>query len=309
LSTIHNKPSRIVVVGAGSVGSTTAYTLLLRQRVEELVLIDVRREKAAGDAMDFNHGLPFLGRTKVWAGDYPDCAEADIVIVTAGVAQRPGESRQDLLDRNAQIIREVVENVARYSKDAILLMATNPVDVLSYFAWKVSGWPAQRVIGSGTVLDSARLRYHIGAALDIDPRNIHAHIIGEHGDTELPVWSRAQVAGVQIPLEEAEREAIFQRTRNAAYEIIQSKGMTNYAIALALERICTAILRNEGTVLTVSTLLQDYCGVSDVYLGVPCVVDRSGVRDVIKLELDDKERAQFQASADAIRERIHSLGL
>lgn len=156
-----------MVVGTGWVGSTTAYTLLLRQRMEELVLIDVCREKAEGDAMDFNHGLPFLGRTKVWAGNYHDCEEADIVIVTAGVAQRPGESRQDLLDRNARIIREVVENVTRYSKDAILLIATNPVDVLSYLAWKVSGWPAQRVIGSGTLLDSARLRYHIGSALDI----------------------------------------------------------------------------------------------------------------------------------------------
>jgi L-lactate dehydrogenase len=298
------KPTRVAVIGTGAVGSTTAYTLMLHKRMSELVLIDVNKEKARGDALDMNHGLPFVGNIRVWAGDYSDCKGADIIVITAGAAQKPGETRQDLLKRNVQIFESIIENVTKYNTTGILLIATNPVDVLSYFSWKKSGWPANRVIGSGTLLDSARFRYLIAEELQIDPRSVHAHIIGEHGDSELPVWSRANVAGIQVDLPQDKQDAIFQDTRDAAYEIINAKGATFYAIALALDRICAAILRNESSVLTVSTLLNGQYGVNDVYLGVPCIVDHSGVRRVLDLELSEKEQELFRHSAATLKSHI-----
>jgi L-lactate dehydrogenase len=298
------KPKRIVVIGAGEVGSTTAYTLLLRNRADEIVLIDVAKDKALGDALDMSHGIPFVGGVKVWAGTYADCATADLIIITAGTAQRPGETRQDLLGRNSSIISQIVKEVTTYNHTGILLMATNPVDVLTYLAWKVSGWDASKVIGSGTLLDSARFRYLIGTKLSVDPRSVHAHIVGEHGDTELPVWSRANITGVPIDINAEERELIFQQTKQAAYQIIEAKGYTSYAIALALDRICTAILSNEHAVLSVSSLLQDYHGISDVYLGVPCVIGRSGIERVIDLGPSNEELQMLQQSAKALRERI-----
>lgn len=303
------KQSRIVIVGAGMVGATTAYTLYLRGRANELVLIDANRNKAFGDALDMNHGHAFVGPTKVWAGDYEDCADADIIIIAAGSAQRPGETRLDLLNRNASIFEEIIGNITRYTKDAILLVATNPVDIMSYVTYVKSGWPVERVIGSGTLLDSARLRYLIGDKMKVDPRSIHAHIVGEHGDSEVPLWSLANFAGAPIQLSEDEKDEIFVNTRDAAYQIIEAKGSTYYAIALALDRICAAILGNEGAVLNVSTLLDDYHGVSGIYLGVPCIVDRSGVRQVIKVDMTHEERRLFRASGEKIREQIRGLKL
>lgn len=301
------KKTKIVVIGIGAVGSTTAYTLLLRQRMDELVLIDVNHAKAVGDALDMNHGMPFLGRTKVWAGTYEDCRDADIIIITAGAAQRPGESRIDLLKRNVSIYESVIDEVMKHNSTGILLIASNPVDIMSYFSLKRSKWPVNRVIGSGTLLDSARFRYLIGEELNIDPRSVHAHIVGEHGDSELPLWSLANVAGTELVLDEPSKEKIFTNTRDAAYQIIEAKGATYYAIALALDRICTAILRDEGAVLNVSTLLQDYHGVSDVYLGVPCVVDRQGVREVLQLNISDSERELLHRSADKLKGLIQSI--
>ncbi|MGF7033369.1 L-lactate dehydrogenase [Paenibacillus mucilaginosus] len=304
-----SKKTRIVVIGTGAVGSTTAYTLLLRGRMDELVLIDANAEKAKGDALDMNHGMPFLGNTDVWAGTYEDCRDADIVIITAGAAQKPGESRIDLLKRNAAILESITDEVLKYNKDGILLVASNPVDVMSYLTWRKSGWPARRVIGSGTLLDSARFRYLIGQELQVDPRSVHAHIVGEHGDSELPLWSRSNIAGGQLSLSEEKKAEIFANTRDAAYQIIEAKGATYYAIALALDRICTAILRSEAAVLNVSTLLKDYHGISDVYLGVPCVVDRTGVREVLGLQITEEERQRLQASADKLKGVIASIGL
>lgn len=303
------KKTRIVVVGIGAVGSTTAYTLLLRNRIDELVLIDANKEKALGDALDMNHGLPFLSRTKIWAGDYSDCAGADIVIITAGAAQKQGESRIDLLKRNVSIFQEITDQVLKYNQSGILLIASNPVDVMSYFSWKKSGWPAKRVIGSGTLLDSARFRYLIGEKLQIDPRSVHAHIVGEHGDSELPLWSLANIAGTELTLSDGDKEEIFSNTKNAAYQIINAKGATYYAIALALDRICTAILADEAAVLNVSTLLNDYHGVSDVFLGVPCIVDRSGVREVLSLKINDQEKELLHASASKLKEVISSISI
>jgi len=301
------KKTRVVVIGVGAVGSTTAYTLLLRGRMDELVLIDANASKAVGDALDMNHGMPFIGGTKVWAGSYEDCADADIVIITAGAAQKPGETRVDLLKRNVGIYESIIGNVLQHNQDGILLIATNPVDIMAYFSQKKSNWPVHRVIGSGTLLDSARFRYLIGEHLRIDPRSVHAHIIGEHGDSELPVWSLANVAGSDIDISEDAKQNIFVNTRDAAYQIIEAKGATYYAIALALDRIVTAILRNESAVLNVSTLLSDYHGVSDVYLGVPCVVDRTGIREVLSISLSDEEKLLLHKSADKLKGLIRSI--
>ncbi len=301
------KKTRVVIIGAGAVGSTTAYTLLLRNRMDELVLIDANHKKAVGDALDMNHGMPFLGGAKVWAGTYEDCREADIIVITAGAAQREGETRVDLLKRNVAIFDSIISEVLKANSHGILLIASNPVDIMSYFSWKKSEWPVQRVIGSGTLLDSARFRYLIGDKLSIDPRSVHAHIIGEHGDTELPLWSLANVAGAEVKLSGAEQEEIFANTRDAAYQIISAKGATYYAIALALDRICTAILDDEGAVLNVSTLLQDYHGVSDVYLGVPCVVDRTGVREVMDIPITEREKELLHRSADKLKGLIESI--
>ena len=301
------KKTRIVVIGVGAVGSTTAYTLLLRERMDELVLIDANTEKAEGDALDMNHGLPFLGKARVWAGNYEDCREADIIVITAGAAQRPGEERIELLKRNVSIYQGILDQVLQYNSTGILLIATNPVDIMSYYTWKKSGWPVERVIGSGTLLDSARFRYLIGEKLSIDPRSVHAHIVGEHGDSELPLWSLANIAGTELALNENEREDIFTHTRDAAYRIIEAKGATFYAIALSLDRICTAILKNEASVLNVSTLLKNYHNVNEVYLGVPCIVDRTGVREVLPLKISTDEEALLKKSADKLKGLIQSL--
>lgn len=299
--------SRIVVIGAGAVGATSAYTLFLRQRAAEIVLIDTRKDKAHGDALDMNHGMPFVGSTKVWAGDYSDCEGAGVVVITAGTAQAPGETRLDLLKRNASIVRNIVRDVVKYNSDGVLLVATNPVDILSYLAWKESGWPNHRVLGTGTLLDTARFRYLISQVANVDPRSIHAHIIGEHGDSEVPVWSRANIAGVPVELDDARKDDVFRQTRDAAYEIIQAKGATYYAIALAVDRICTAILRNESSVLNVSALLTDYCGISDVYLGVPAVVGASGVSRLIPLDPLPNELELLQKSAETLKENLRAI--
>lgn len=303
------KKTRIVVIGVGAVGSTTAYTLLLKERMDELVLIDANANKAMGDALDMNHGLPFLGQSKVWAGTYEDCADADIIVITAGAAQRPGESRIDLLKRNIAIYESITDEILKYSKDPIILVASNPVDVMAYYTLKKTGLPVGRVIGSGTLLDSARFRYLIGEELNIDSRSVHAHVIGEHGDSELPLWSLANIAGSEINLPEETKTRIFEDTKNAAYQIINTKGATFYAIALALDRICTAILHNEQSVLNVSTLTENYHGISDVFLGVPCVVDRNGIRNVLPVNITDDEMVLLNQSADKLKDIIKTLGI
>lgn len=303
------RSSRVVIIGTGAVGSTTAYTLMLRERVSELVLIDANKEKALGEALDMNHGLPFTGGVKIWAGDYSDCADADVVVIAAGASQKPGETRIDLLKRNAVIFDSIIQNIVKYNDHAIILVATNPVDILSYVSFKKSGFPSNRVIGSGTLLDSARFRYLIGQNKKINPRSIHAHIIGEHGDSELPLWSLANVAGIGLEFSDEDREEIYNSTKNAAYEIINAKGATSYAIALALDRIIVSILQNEASVLNVSTLLNNFNGVSDVYLGVPCVVDRTGVREILDLQLDDEELKKFHESANKLKGEIAKLDL
>jgi L-lactate dehydrogenase len=280
------------------------------------VLIDLNRERAEGEAMDLNHSVPFAHPTRVWTGDYADCAGAAVAVVTAGANQRPGETRLELLARNAAIFRAIVPQVAGANPDGIILVATNPVDVLTHTALRVSGLPPARVIGSGTTLDTARFRYLISRHFGVDARSVHAYIVGEHGDSEVPVWSLANIAGMRLPdyceangaaLDAAARRAIYEQTRDAAYEIIKRKGATYYAIGAGLVRIVEAILRNQRTVLTVSSVLDGPYGLSDVALSLPTVIDRGGVEQVIRLRLSNEEEAGLRRSAGVLRGHLDSL--
>ena len=317
-SNFSQQPLRVAVVGAGNVGATFAYALLLSGLAAEIVLIDKNRRKAEGEAMDLNHAVPFAHATRVWAGDYPDCAGACVTVLAAGTSQVPGETRLDLLQRNAAIFAEIVPEVVRHSPGGILLIATNPVDVLTYAAWKVSGLPIARVMGSGTILDTARFRYLLSQHFGVDARSVHAFIIGEHGDSEVPVWSLANIAGMRLPefcrahgsaLDRPAMDEIFRQTRDAAYHIIARKGSTYYAVAAGLMRIVEAILRNQSTVLSVSHLVEDYYGISDVCLSLPALVNRGGVQKLLRIELSEEEAEQLRHSADVLKRTIAKLNL
>ncbi len=316
MDTTSQRPTRIAIVGAGNVGATTAYALLLNGTAAEIVLIDANRARAEGEAMDLNHAVPFTRPARVWAGEYADCAAAQIVILTAGAGQRPGESRLDLAKRNIAVFEDIIPRVVAHTRDAILLVATNPVDVLTYTAVQVSGLPAARVIGSGTVLDTARFRYLLGQHFGLDPRSVHAFILGEHGDSEVPAWSLANVAGMRLEdfcrlnactLDAETKDALFESTRAAAYAIIERKGATYYAIAAGLVRIVEAIVRNENSVLTVSSMAQGRYGLDDVCLSLPSVVNSTGIERVLELPLDAGERAALAHSARVIRDALAAV--
>lgn len=307
---------KIGIIGAGAVGTTFAYSLIISGLTSQIVLVDIDKQKAEGEVMDLNHSLPFASPTKIWAGEHSDCEDADIILIAVDKGQKIKQSRLELATGNYEIFKQVVPSITRYNKDCILLVVTNPLDVMTYAALKLSGFPKNKVIGSGTALDTARLRFLLGDYFKIDPRNVHAYIIGEHGDTEVPVWSLANIAGIRLkdycPICRVEYNVdefnkLFTQVKNAGYEIIERKGKTNYAIALALTKIAQSILRDENAVLTVSTLLEDYHGVSDVCLSVPVVLGRNGVREIIKLPLDQREISDFQRSAKIIADATNSL--
>ncbi len=306
--------SKIVVVGAGRVGATFAYTLAGSGLVRDIVLVDVDRDRAEGEAMDIAQSVPFARPVDVVAGDVADVAGATITVITAGASQRPGESRLALLQRNADVVGALVPQVARLNPHGLVLVATNPVDALTFLSLEASGLPASKVFGSGTVLDSARLRVALAAELHVDPRNLHAYVLGEHGDSEFVAWSAARVATMR--LEDHARlvgagdvpfDAIEQRVRSAAYEIIRRKGATNFAIAAALTRIVEAVVRDEASILTVSARVDGYHGIDGVCLGVPAIVDASGIRRVLPIPLDDGEIARLRRSAQTIRDAIAGL--
>ncbi len=305
-----NRVNRVVLIGTGFVGSSYAFAILNQGITEELVLIDLNKEKSEGDAMDLNHGLPFApSRTKIWFGDYSECKDADLIVITAGANQKPGETRLDLVEKNAKIFKGIVGLIMESGFDGIILVATNPVDILTYAVWKYSGLPRERVIGSGTILDTARFRFLLGEYFDVDTRNVHAYIIGEHGDTELPVWSNADIASTPIlewtknkpGFNKSDLEQIFLNVRDAAYHIIERKGATYYGIAMGLVRLTKAILQNENSVLTVSAYLDGEYGHSDVYIGVPAVVNRNGIREVVQLDLSEEEQEKFNHSVSVLK--------
>ncbi len=308
---------KVAIVGAGDVGAAFAYALLQSGTAESIVLIDARHAQAEGQAMDLAHGLPFVPSTTVRAGSPDDFSDAAVVVITAGTKQKPGESRLDLLRRNAHIMGQIADEIAARKSPAVIVVVTNPVDLLTYAALKRTGWPRNRVVGSGTVLDSARFRHLLSAHCGVDVRNVHAYILGEHGDSEVPVWSMTHLAGMSMddycPACHKcgnwgqERIRIATEVRESAYHIIDAKGSTCYAIGLALVRIVGAILRNEHSVLTVSTLLDGEYGLKDVCISVPCIVSQSGVERIIEGKLADGERRALHASASLLRERLMEL--
>jgi L-lactate dehydrogenase len=308
-----NHVNRVALIGTGYVGSSYAFALLNQGVTEELVMIDLNKEKSEGDAMDLNHGLPFApSRTKIWFGDYSDCKDADIVVICAGANQKPGETRLDLVEKNTKIFKGIVDQVMGQGFDGVFLVATNPVDILTYAVWKFSGLPKERVIGSGTILDTARFRFLLGEYFDVDTRNVHAYIIGEHGDTELPVWSHADIAGTSIDewmkkkpeYKQEHLDELFLNVRDAAYHIIQRKGATYYGIAMGLVRLTKALLQNENSVLTVSAYLDGEYGQKDIYIGVPAIVNRSGIREIVQLKLNEEETEKFNNSVNVLKKTM-----
>jgi len=313
-------PNKIAIIGAGGVGATTAYALMVQGVGSEIVLIDVNKDKAEGEAMDLRHGASFVNPVDIYAGDYKDLADAKLIVITAGAAQKPGETRLDLIKKNTGIFKNIVSSITEYNQDGILLVVTNPVDILTHLTYKLSGFPANRVIGSGTVLDSSRFRSLLSKNCGVAASNVHGYIIGEHGDSEVPVWSLTNIAGTKIenycPIcdtacsdKDQSLEEISDQVKNAAYEIIEKKGATFYAVALAVSRIARAILRDENAVLTVSSLMEGNYGVEDISLSLPTLINSTGIERVLELPLSEDEEKAFKDSAQHLKENFDQLDI
>lgn len=316
---MNSENRKVVLIGTGMVGMSYAYALLNQNACDELVLIDVDRRRAEGEAMDLNHGLAFSGSNmKIYAGSYEDCGDADIVTICAGVAQKPGESRLDLLQRNTAVFKSIIDPVTESGFNGIFLVATNPVDIMTRITAVLSGFNPRRVLGTGTALDTARLRYLLGEYFHVDPRNMHAYVMGEHGDSEFVPWSQAMLATKPILsiCEESngrycceEMEKITEEVRGAAQKIIEAKRATYYGIGMALVRITRAIFGNENSVLTVSAMMRGEYGETGVFVGAPCIVNRNGVQRILQLSLNEEEAAKFKASCETLRTHFDELGL
>jgi len=312
------KERKVVVIGAGFVGTTYIYALMHTGLASEIVLIDLDQKRVKGEVMDLEHGLAFVQPVEIRVGDYSDCSDANLIVITAGAKQIPGQSRLELIQRNADIVKSICDQIKKCNSEAVLVMVSNPVDALTQAALKQLGWPRERVIGSGTVLDSARFRSMLSQHCGIDTRNVHAYILGEHGDSEVAAWSMTHLAGVPIndycticqrcdP--EKGHEEITRRVRDSAYHIIDSKGSTYYAIGLSLTRISGAILRNEHSILTVSLLLQGEYGIDNICLSVPCVVGKTGVERIITVQLSEDEQTALKSSAQTLRKVLDGINL
>ncbi|MDJ0555281.1 MAG: L-lactate dehydrogenase [Microcoleaceae cyanobacterium MO_207.B10] len=313
------RPRKGVIIGAGQVGMACAYSMLIQDCFDELILQDLATEKVEGEVMDLAHGVPFISPTTIKAGTVADVGKnADIIIITAGSNQKEGETRLDLVGRNVKIFKGLIGDIVEHCPNAILLIVTNPVDIMTYVTLKLSGFPSSRVLGSGTVLDSGRFRSLLAQKLNLDPRSIHAYIIGEHGDSEVPVWSKVNVAGMRICAEDAKSGAeacdaelgeIFNQVKNAAYEIIQRKGYTSYGIGLGVTEIVKAILRDQNRVMTVSSFVNDLYGIKNICLSLPTIVNRQGATKIINLPLSKIEEEKLQHSAKVLREVFESVEL
>ena len=313
--------NKISIIGSGNVGIRYAYALIMKGLARTLVIVDMDKKRLEGEVTDLSHGAPFISPVEIIAGDYPDIEDSDIVIITAGKKQRAGQTRLELVKDNVENYRKIVPEVVKYAPFAILIAVTNPVDVLAYAAFKFSSKPAREVIGSGKVLDPARFRFLLARHCQVDPHNVHAYILGEHGDTEFPVWSNAMIGGILFKKycslcstnhpchPEIELENIFTQVRDSAYRIIEKKGETSYAIGLSLVRITQAILNDENAIMPVSSLIGNYLGIKDVFLSLPAVINKNGVREILKLELSAQEEKQFKKSAQTIKEIIKKVGL
>ena len=311
-----HQTQKVGVVGTGQVGSSFAYALMMRGLATDLVLVDANAEKAVGEMMDFNHGLSFVKPMKIASGQYADLAGSKVVVISAGTSQRPGETRLDLLGRNAAIFRSIIPEVVKHNPNGIILIATNPVDILTYISLEVSGLPFSKVIGSGTILDTSRFRFLLGQYYGVDTRSVHAYIVGEHGDSEIPLWSLVNIGGVRLqefaPLrdkkyDQEDMNKLFLSVRDAAYEIIKRKGATYYAIGLGLLSIVESILGDYRSVLSVSTLMMGQYGVRNICLSLPCVVGGNGIEEILMLNLSKEEEEGFRASAEKLKTTLSSL--
>ncbi|OPX84337.1 MAG: L-lactate dehydrogenase [Pelotomaculum sp. PtaB.Bin104] len=317
LSISQRKSNRkIGIVGAGSVGASIAYALAISGLANELVLVDMNTAKAEGEALDLAHAAAFIKPINIIAGGYEDCSDAGIVIFTAGASQRPGETRIDLLQRNYAILRESLPKLMNGTEEKIFLIVSNPVDVLTYAALKITGLPPERVFGSGTVLDSSRFRHSLSRHCGVAPRNIHAYVVGEHGDSEVLLWSLAYIAGTRLDdfctltgLPPVNRQQVDSRVRNAGYRIISKKGATYYAISLAVKRICESIIRNENSILTVSGLINGPYGIDGCCLSLPAVVNSAGCSRPLILPVSGEEEEKLRKSAGVLKAAIASLSL
>lgn len=302
---------KVAVIGCGFVGSSSAFALMQSGLFSEMVLIDADTKRAEGEAMDISHGISFARPMQIYAGNYDDITDAAIIVITAGANQKPDETRLDLIKKNAAIMKSIVGEIKKRDFGGILLIVSNPVDILTLIALKESGYPSNRVIGSGTVLDTGRFKYLLGEHLDVDSRSVHAFIIGEHGDSEIAAWSNARIGGLKVNdfcelrghfNHEQSMKKIFENVRNSAYEIIERKHATYYGIAMAVKRICEAIVRNEKSILPVSSLMTGEYGLNDVVLSIPAVVDETGVQKVIPIELNDEELTKLKDSANILKD-------
>lgn len=309
---------KVVVIGAGAVGSTTAYTLMLGGLFQEIVLIDINKEKAEGDALDMAHGVSLVKPVTVFAGDYSDCKDADIVIITAGAPQKPGQTRLDLLKDNVEIYKKIIKSIMKYApSDVILMPVSNPVDILTYVTYKLSGLPKNQVLGSGTVLDTSRLKYMISRKTGVDARNCHTYIIGEHGDSEVAAWSVTNIGGMTMnefckytgkcDLNDLDR--MYNEVKNSAYEIIRKKGATYYAIAVAVARICECIAGDENSILTVSGIFEGEYDIRDVALSVPTMVGGNGVERIYEVPFSKEEMKGLRDSAATLSELLREIGM
>lgn len=309
---------KAAMIGCGFVGSASAFALMQSGLFSELVLIDANHDKAEGEAMDIAHGLPFAGQMKIYAGDYDDIVDAAVIIVTAGAAQKPGETRLDLVNKNVNIFKSIIPEIAKRNYKGILLIVANPVDILTYTAVKLSGLPENRVIGSGTVLDTARLKYALGEHLEVDSRSVHSFIIGEHGDSEIVAWSSTNVSGIPVNdfcelrghfNHEEAMHRIADDVMNSAYDIIEKKGATYYGIAMSVKRICECIMRDEKSILPISSMMHGEYGISDICLSMPTVVGREGVETRVPIQLNEQEESALSASAEQLSKVAAQLDL
>ena len=309
---------KAAMIGCGFVGSASAFALMQSGLLSELVLIDANHDKAEGEAMDIAHGLPFAGQMKIYAGDYDDIVDAAVIIVTAGAAQKPGETRLDLVNKNVNIFKSIIPEIAKRNYKGILLIVANPVDILTYTAVKLSGLPENRVIGSGTVLDTARLKYALGEHLEVDSRSVHSFIIGEHGDSEIVAWSSTNVSGIPVNdfcelrghfNHEEAMHRIADDVKNSAYDIIEKKGATYYGIAMSVKRICECIMRDEKSILPISSMMHGEYGISDICLSMPTVVGREGVETRVPIQLNEQEESALSASAEQLSKVAAQLDL
>jgi len=310
---VPKKNQKVILVGDGAVGSSYAFALVLEGIAQEVGIIDIAKDKTEGDAIDLSHALAFNAPKKIYSADYADCKDADIVTITAGAAQKPGETRLDLVGKNLRIFKSIISDIMASGFDGIFLIASNPVDILTYATWKFSGLPKERVIGSGTSLDTARFRQTLAQMVGVDARNVHSYIMGEHGDTEFPVWSLANVGGLPIhewvarhpEVDEEEMVKLFFKVRDAAYEIIEKKGATFYGIAAALSRITRAIFDDEHAILPLSVYLDGQYDQEDIYIGVPAVVGRNGITQIIDVPLADSEKEKMAHSAKVLKDTLN----